>query len=55
LGSDPATFLVNPEAEEFEAWQESLNLESQQEDISALLANNEKLRHNLETLVPSKV
>lgn len=55
LGSDPATFLVDPDATEFEAWQESLNLESQQADIAALLANNEKLRHNFETLVPSKV
>ncbi|XP_059353508.1 BSD domain-containing protein 1-B-like isoform X2 [Daphnia carinata] len=55
LGSDPATFLVDPDATEFEAWQESLNLESQQADIAALMANNEKLRHNFETLVPSKV
>lgn len=55
LGSDPATFLVDHDATEFEAWQESLNLESQQADIAALLANNEKLRHNFETLVPSKV
>ena len=55
LGSDPATFLIDPDAKEFEAWQESLNLESQQEQIAALLQNNEKLRHNLETLVPSKV
>ena len=55
LGSDPATFLVDPDAKEFEVWQESLNLESQQADIAALMANNEKLRHNLETLVPSKV
>ena len=55
LGSDPATFLVDPDAKEFEAWQESLNLESQQDDIAALMSNNEKLRHNFETLVPSKV
>ncbi len=46
---------MNPDEAEFEAWQESLNLESQQEDIAALMANNEKLRNNFETLVPSKV
>lgn len=55
LGSDPTTFLVDPDPKAFEAWQESLNLESQQEDIAALLANNEKLRQNLEALVPAKV
>ena len=55
LGLDPATFLVDPEGKEFEAWQESLNLESQQDEISTLLANNEKLRKNLEALVPSQV
>lgn len=55
LGSDPATFLVDPDAADFDAWQETLNLESQQDDIAALMANNEKLRQNFETLVPSKV
>jgi hypothetical protein len=55
LGCDPATFLVDPDAKEFEAWQSSLNLQSQQEQIAALLENNEKLRQNLEVLVPSKV
>ncbi len=46
---------MDPDAKEFEAWQDSLNLESQQDDIAALMANNEKLRQNFETLVPSKV
>lgn len=55
LGSDPATFLIDPESKEFEVWQQSLNLEEQQDDIAALMANNEKLRQNLETLVPSQV
>lgn len=55
LGSDPNTFLVDPDPKAFEAWQETLNLESQQEDIAALLSNNEKLRQNLANLVPSKV
>ena len=55
LGSDPSTFLVDPDPKAFEAWQESLNLESQQEVIAALLANSEKLRQNLENLVPSQV
>ena len=55
MGCDPATFLVDPDTTEFNAWQESLNLESQQEDIEALLTNNEKLRKHFEDLVPSKV
>lgn len=55
LGADPATFLIDPETKEFEAWMSSFKVEAQQDDIEALLANNEKLRQNLETLVPEKV
>jgi len=55
MGCEPSTFLVDPDAEEFEAWQVSLNLESQQDDIDALMTNNEKLRKIFEELVPSKV
>ena len=55
MGTDPSTFLVDPDEEEFEAWQTSLNLESQQDHIDALLTNNEKLRKLFEEMVPSKV
>lgn len=55
LGADPATFLVDPESKEFEGWQSSFKVEEHQDDIDALLANNEKLRQNLESLVPEKV
>lgn len=55
MGCNPSTFLVDPDEDEFEAWQASLNLESQQDDIEALLNNNEKLRKIFEEMVPSKV
>ena len=47
--------MVDPDGKEFEAWQETLNLESQQEEIAVLLANNEKLRKIHQNLVPSQV
>lgn len=55
MGCDPSTFLVDPDEEGFEAWQASLNLESQKDDIDALLTNNEKLRKLFDEMVPSKV
>ncbi|XP_069942748.1 BSD domain-containing protein 1-like isoform X3 [Cherax quadricarinatus] len=57
ISQDPATFLTDPEGDEsqYEAWLSSFDLESQQPELSDLLVNNQPLRHNYTSLVPSQV
>ena len=55
MGCDPVTFLVDPDSEEYAAWNKSMSLETHQQDIDLLLSGNEKLVKNRENLVPSQV